>query len=389
MKIAMIGQKGIPALSGGVERHVEEISKRLVAQGHDVTVFCRSTYSESRRASYQGVILKYIKTINNKSAEAIVYSLKASWASLLEDYDLIHYHAIGPASTALIPKLFRRKVIVTVHGLDWQRDKWGRLAKMYLKFGEKASGWFSDKIISVSENLRDYYLTRYKRPHDDVFFIPNGVQPLAAVEPSEIYKYGLEKEDYILFLARLVPEKGAHYLIDSFQKLKTDKKLVIAGGSSFTDEYVNTLKQKAKGNPNIIFTGAVQGRFLQELYSNAYLYVLPSDIEGMPITLLEAMSYARCCLTSNLPENVGILKDCFGYVFKRSDINSLAEKIEFLLQNPELVTKTGKKAYEEVKNNYNWDAIVEKTIAVYKTLNRTNRNQRFIIGTANEPRNNT
>ena len=155
MKIAMIGQKGIPAISGGVERHVEEISKRLVKLGHEVTIYCRSTYSESRLSEYEGIFLKYVKTINHKNAEAIVYATLASTKTLFEDYDLIHYHALGPASVSFIPKVFKKRVVATIHGLDWQRDKWGKIAKAYLKLSEQAAASFPDKIISVSDNIID------------------------------------------------------------------------------------------------------------------------------------------------------------------------------------------------------------------------------------------
>ncbi|HYH05071.1 MAG TPA: glycosyltransferase family 4 protein [Bacillota bacterium] len=368
MKIAMIGQKGIPALTGGVERHVDELSTRLVKQGHQVTVFCRSTYSKDRYLDHEGVRLKYITTLNHKSLEAVVYSFLASVTALFQDYDLIHYHALGPASLSFIPKLLQRKTVVTVHGLDWQRDKWGKAAKLYLKFGETVTGKISDQIISVAEPLCNYFIEKYQRTPDNVGYIPNGVNFYPAREPDEIRKYGLDKENYLLFLARLVPEKGVHYLIEAYRQSVTDKKLVIAGGSSHSDDYVSRLRKMADGNSNIIFIGNVQGKVLQELYSNAYLYVLPSDLEGMPISLLEAMSYSRCCLVSDIPENMQVVKSNYGFSFIQADPDSLKAKIEFLLENPHLVAQTGQRAFEEAKFNYNWDAIVEKTLQLYRSV---------------------
>lgn len=368
MKIAMIGQKGIPAFTGGVERHVDELSTRMVKLGHQVTVFCRSTYSQQRAPEHEGVTLKYIPTVNHKSLEAIIYSLIASTQVLFRDYDLIHYHALGPASLAFIPKLLRHKTIVTVHGLDWQREKWGKAAKLYLKFGETVAGKMADQIISVSEPLRDYFIDKYQRSSANVGYIPNGVSFIPACEPDEIRKYGLDKESYLLFLARLVPEKGVHYLIEAYQRVATDKKLVIAGGSSHSDDYVAKLRAMAADNPNIVFTGNVQGKMLQELYSNAYLYLLPSDLEGMPISLLEAMSYARCCLVSDIPENTQVVKSEYGFAFHKANPESLKAHIDFLLQNPHQVTQTGQLAFNEVKTNYNWDGVVAKTLQLYQAV---------------------
>jgi len=265
MKIAMIGQKGIPAKSGGIEKHVEEMATRLVEQGHEVTVYCRNTYMEDNMKEYKGVTIKTIKTINSKSLDAIVYSLKATVDSLFHDYEIYNYHAIGPASLSFIPKIFGKKVVVTVHGLDWQRKKWGKFGRIYLKFGEFITGHYADKIISVSENLTEYFIKKYNRREENVIFIPNGVRIESEIAPNEIKKFGLNRNEYILFLARLVPEKGAHYLIEAYKKLRTDKKLVIAGGTSFSDDYVEKLNELAENNNNIIFTGNVGGKLLAEL----------------------------------------------------------------------------------------------------------------------------
>lgn len=367
MKIAMIGQKGIPALSGGVERHVEEIASRLVKKGHEVTVYCRSTYGEYEGDKYNGVILKNIDTIENKNLNAIIYAYKATIDALRDNYDIIHYHAIGPGSLCFIPRIKKRKVVVTIHGLDWMRDKWGTFGKAYLKLGERISGKYANKIISVSKNLREYIVEKYNRSNEDVIFIPNGVNITEPMEANEIKKYGLDKDNYILFLARLVPEKGAHYLIEAYKRIKTDKKLVIAGGSSFTDDYVNKLKAKALENKNIVFTGNVSGRLLTELYSNCCFYVLPSDIEGMPITLLEAMSFKKCSLVSSIPENTEVIEnDRYGMTFKKSDVVDLQNKLLYLIENIEYTKEKGEMAYSNIVDRYSWDTIVKSTEEVYK-----------------------
>lgn len=367
MKIAMIGQKGIPATSGGVEKHVEEITTRLVKQGHEVTVYCRSTYMHDISLhEYKGVRLKIIKTINNKNLDAIVYSFKATISALKEGYDVYNYHAIGPASLSFIPKIFGKKVIVTVHGLDWKRQKWGKFAKIYLKFGEWVTGKFANNIISVSENLKDYFIKQYNRKEEDVVFIPNGVNIYPTQEPDLIKDYGLYKDGYILFLSRLVPEKGAHYLIEAYNQIHTNKKLVIAGGTSFTDDYIRKLKKSAKNNKNIIFTGNVNGKLKGELYSNCYLYVLPSDIEGMPLTLLEAMSYKRGCLVSDIAENKSVIKEN-GFIFKKSDVSTLAKKMDILLYSSDLVNRSGKDAFKDISDNYKWENIICSLENVYNT----------------------
>jgi glycosyltransferase involved in cell wall biosynthesis len=361
MKVAMIGQKGIPSRAGGVEIHVEEIAKRMIKDGYQVTVYCRKTYCEERMYIHEGVILKYIPTINTKSLDAIIYTFLATMHALISGVKVFHYHALGPSTLAFIPKLFGKKVICTVHGLDWKREKWGKLAKNYLKFGEYVTAKVPDETIVVGKPLVDYYKDKYNR---DVTYIPNGVD-IPEIREAQIItkKYNLKKDDYILFLARLVPEKGAHYLIEAFKYLKTDKKLVIAGGSSHSNDYVKKLKKMGE-HENIIFTGFITGRELEELYSNAYIYVLPSEIEGLPISLLEAMSYSNCCLVSNIPENDTVLKE-YGYSFKNKNVNDLKKTIEYLLNNNGEVLKIKKISQNYIKKKYNWEYIVKNLKEVY------------------------
>jgi glycosyltransferase involved in cell wall biosynthesis len=359
MKIAMIGQKGIPAASGGVEKHVEEMAIRLVQQGHEVTVYCRNTYITENQKEYRGVKLVTIGTIPSKSLDAIIYTFKATMHSLFKRYDVYHYHALGPASLSFIPKIFRKKVVVTVHGLDWEREKWDKFATCYLKFGEFITGHFADKIVSVSKNLTGYFMDKYKRTKEDVVFIPNGVNIENSLIPSEIKKLGLDQDGYILFLARLVPEKGAHYLIEAFNMLSTDKKLVIAGGTSFSDDYVENLNKLAENNKNIIFTGNVQGELLTELYSNCTLYVLPSDIEGMPLTLLEALSYGKKVLVSDIIENLSVIEDIDNcYSFRKSDVTNLCEKIKSILTDSR--EHNSEEIIKIIEEQYSWKNVVEK-----------------------------
>ena len=261
-----------------------------------------------------------------------------------------------------IPKLFGKKCIATIHGLDHQRAKWGRFAAWYILTGEKCAVRFADDIIVLSENVQQYFKNTYNR---DTVFIPNGVLPAEHREACEITKlYGIAKEEYILFLGRLVPEKGVKYLIQAYKELDTDKKLIIAGGTSDSGEYLEELLKLADGDQRIVFTGFVQGRVLEELYSNAYVYVLPSDLEGMPLSLLEAMSYGNCCLASDIPECASVLGE-FGITFNRGNVNDLREKLQQLCDDTRSVEIFKEQAAEYICSRYNWDDVTNATLQLY------------------------
>lgn len=254
------------------------------------------------------------------------------------------------------------RTVATIHGLDWQRAKWGRFASTYLKFGERTAAKCADEVIVLSRNMQEYFKNMYGR---DTRFIPNGIerkQPAAARDIAS--EYGLHKDDYILFLGRIVPEKGVHYLIEAFRRLDTDKKLVIAGGSSDSAEYYEQIKQMAAKDPRIILTGFVQGRMLQELYSNAYIYVLPSDLEGMPMSLLEAMSYGNCCLTSDIAECTEVVGDK-AVSFAHGSVDALYAALQDLIQHPQKVQEYKDQAADFVTGTYNWDAVVDQALTLY------------------------
>lgn len=370
LKIAMIGHKRIPTREGGVEIVVKELATRMVKRGHRVDAYNRRGSHVSGKEfvnrvgkKYEGINIVTIPTFENKSLNAIVYSFFASIRSLFGRYDIIHYHAEGPCAMLWIPKIFGKRVIATIHGLDWQRSKWGNLASKVLKFGEKMAAKYADQVIVLSANMKEYFEKEYGR---DTIYIANGVNKPENKEAREIkQKWSLEKNEYILFLARIVPEKGAHYLIDAYKNLATDKKLVIAGGSSHSVQYFEELKQRAEDNKNIIFTDFVGGRTLEELYSNAYVFVLPSDIEGMAIGLLEAMSYGNCCLVSDIPENVEVITDK-GVAFKHSNVDSLTIELSKLLEHPEVVEKYQSSSVEYICEKYSWEKAVDETLKVYQ-----------------------
>ena len=372
MKIAMIGHKRIPSREGGVEIVVEELSTRMVQLGNEVTCYNRrgkhvldKNEKIKKLKEYKGIKIKEVLTIDKKGLAAMTSSFFGTFKILFSNAEIVHYHAEGPCAMIPIIKLFsRKKVIATIHGLDWQRAKWKNgFASKYIKFGEKMAVKYADEIIVLSENVKKYFKETYNR---DTNFIPNGVSKPEIKEAKIINeKYGLRKNDYILFLGRIVPEKGIHYLIDAFNKIKTNKKLVIAGGASDTNEYYSELKEKSENNKNIIFTGFIQGQELEELYSNAYIYVLPSDLEGMPLSLLEAMSYGNCCLTSDIEECATVIKDN-GLTFKKSNIEDLKNKLQKLLDKEDIVIKYKTNAQDYILNKYNWDDVVQITLNLYK-----------------------
>lgn len=373
MKIAMIGQKRIPSREGGVEIVVEELSTRMAKLGYDVTVYNRSgkhaldkNQKNKNLKEYKNVKIKRVLTIDKKGLAAMTSSFFGTVKILFSNADIVHYHAEGPcAMIPIIKFLSNKRIIVTIHGLDWQRAKWGGFATKYIKFGEKMAVKYADEIIVLSKNVKKYFKDNYDRSTN---FIPNGVNKPKILKAKEIKdKYNLSKDSYILFLGRIVPEKGIHYLIDAYQKINTNKKLVLAGGASDTDDYYQELKEKSKNNENIIFTGFVQGEELEELYSNAYIYCLPSDLEGMPLSLLEAMSYGNCCLTSDIDECSEVLEDK-GVIFKKTDITDLADKLKKLCNDNNLVRKYKDESQNFILNKYNWDEVTKRTLAIYKKV---------------------
>lgn len=363
----MFGQKRL-SREGGVEIVVKELCTRMVKQGNNVTCLNRSGHHVSGNEfdahhEYDGIVQKSVLTIDKKGLAAVSSSFFAGLKSAFGNYDVVHIHAEGPAFFSWLPKFFGKKVVVTIHGLDWQREKWkSGFGSKFIHEGEKNAVKFADEIIVLSKGVQDYFKNEYNR---DTHFIPNGVNKPEVVEAKQIKKWGLEKDNYLLYLGRIVPEKGEHYLIEAFKQIETDKKLVIAGGISDTAEYGNKLKELAAGDDRIVFTGFVQGRILDELYSNAYIYCLPSDLEGMPLSLLEAMSYGNCCLVSDIEECADVVEDK-AVTFMKSNVDDLKSKLNWLITNENQVNKYKREASYFICEKYNWDKIVKETLKIYK-----------------------
>lgn len=363
----MFGHKRIPGREGGVEVVVEEMATRMTERGHEVTCINRRGHHVSGKEFdsksndiYKGVRIETAATIDKKGLAAMTSSFFAALKAARGDYEVVHIHAEGPAAMCWIPKLSGKKVVVTVHGLDWARAKWGGFATKYIRWGEKQAVKHADEIIVLSNDMREYFKREYDRR---TTLIPNGVNRPEHKDADEISKsWGLTRDSYVLFVGRIVPEKGLKYLIEAWKDIKTDKKLVIVGGSSDTSDYYHELKRMSP--ESVIFTGFQQGEPLVELYSNAYLYVLPSDLEGMPLSLLEAMSYGKCCLVSDIHECTEVVEDN-AVRFEKSNIKELGKKLQELLDSPQKVKDYENGSADFILKKYNWDDIVDKTLSLY------------------------
>ncbi|MDP2918336.1 MAG: glycosyltransferase family 4 protein [bacterium] len=365
MRIAIIGSKGIPCRDGGVERHVEELAVRLTRLGQEVMVYSRKDYTRKTVKNYQGARIVYAPCLPTKNFGAISHTFFSLLHVLFQRADIIHIHSVGPSLLAFIPRIFKRKarVITTFHSRDRFNSKWGRIARFFLTLGEKAIVKFPHSTITVSKNLYGYCLKNY--PKSNLFYIPNGAMLIPKQKTKNIEKWGLAENNYILTVARLIPLKGLHYLIRAFGSLPLNKKLVIVGDYPKENKaYYLNLKKLCKNNSRIFFTGYQHGKTLAELFANCYLYVSASEVEGLSLSLLEAMAAGRCTLVSDIPENKEAIGEA-GYTFRNKSFVDLAQKILFLNNHPELVLKNGALARERIKNLYNWSKIARQTLALY------------------------
>ena len=370
MRIAMIGHKRYGSREGGVEVVVTELARRMATLGHEVTCYDRSgsdvmtgDAAETRERVVDGVRVVPVRTIDKKGLAALSSSFFATKAAIKDRPDVIHYHAEGPCVPLPLAKRAGIRTVATIHGLDWQRAKWGKLASTYIKMGERAAAAKADELIVLSRSAQEYFKQAYGR---EATFIPNGISPKELRPANQIKeRWGLEEGSCVLYLGRLVPEKRPELLIEAFRNLDTNKRLVIAGGGSDTSAYENELRAQAASDSRVLFTGFVTGEPLAELYSNAYAYVLPSDVEGMPMSLLEAMAYGRCCITSDIPECADVLA-ANGATFAKGDAAALKDVLVRVLEDPDFAHATGAAAKAHVEATYNWDAIVEQTLALYR-----------------------
>jgi glycosyltransferase involved in cell wall biosynthesis len=366
MKIVVTGTRGFPGVQGGVESHCEQLYTQLVSKGCDVTVFTRAPYVNLQNDAYKGIKLIHIDCPRNKFLEAIVHTLKCVLKARKLHPDILHIHAIGPSLFAPLARALGMKVVVTSHGPDYERKKWSLSAKLFLRFCEWAGMNSANAIIAIAQNIADDIKRKYGRGGASV--IPNGVKiPVLAGTEDALKRFNLERQRYILSVGRFVPEKGFHDLINAFNNLKLERwKLVIVGDADHEDKYSRDLKAKAGSNGNIVLTGFLTGQPLQEIYSHAGLFVLPSYYEGLPIVLLEAMSYGLPCIASDIPANRNVEMDDDRF-FRAGDINMLSRKIAYFIQRPWEDTDK-RHQVNMIAEKYNWESIADETLKVYKKV---------------------
>ncbi|MFV2095331.1 glycosyltransferase family 4 protein [Micromonospora sp. LOL_014] len=369
LRIAMIGQKGMPATYGGIERHVEELASRLAARGHDVTVYCRPSYGSVPMDRYRGVRLRQVRTVASKHLDAIVHSTTSTLAAMRDRPDIVHYHGLGPGLVAPLPRyLARSKVVLTVHGLDQQRAKWSRLAQTVLGTAHWLSGYVPDARVAVSRGLANHYQTRFG---SSASYIPNGVGIPRQVPARQIGpRFGLTPGRYLLMVGRLVPEKSADLLVRAFRQVDTDLRLAIVGGSSFSDDFVARVRAEAVDDPRVVFTGFAYGDLLAELYSHAAAFVQPSRLEGLPLTLLEAASYGLPVVASDITPHVEVLAaDGPGHrIFRDGDADDLVRALRQLAADPDAERIGAKALRDRVGVEYTWDAATAELEALYLNL---------------------
>lgn len=370
MRIAMIGHKHYGSREGGIEVVVTELARRMVALGHEVTCYDRmgkdvmtGKMAESQMRFIDGVRIVPVATFDVKGIAALSSSYSATRRAIKDRPDVIHYHAEGSCNALPLASRAGIRTVATVHSLDWQRAKWGNVASCIIRRGERLAAKHADELIVLSHSVNAYFDEAF---HREVHVIPNGVNAAELLRANLIEgQWGLTGGSYILYLGRIVPEKRVDLLLNAFKDLSTDKRLVIVGGASDTPGYLSMIERLATRDPRVVMTGFVTGRMLAELYSNAYCYVLPSDVEGMPVSLLEAMAYGRACVTSDIPECVEVLSGT-GVMFSAGDVDALRNALSDLLRDPGCARKLGDAACKRVAESHNWDSIVERTLEVYR-----------------------
>jgi len=368
LRIASIGARGLPSAYSGIERACESLYARLAEKGHQITFYCRPEYAPKGRELYRGVLLEPTRNIATRSLDTLSSVFTASIEAAAQgNFDVVHFHAIAPGIFTLFPKMRRLPIVSTIQGLDWQRAKWKGTASQVIKLGERCIVRDASRMIVVSRDLKDYYFRQYNRLSS---YIPNGVERVNGnmyAEDAVLREFGLQPQQFMLYLARLVPEKRTDDLIRAYGQVKTDKKLVIAGEAGYTDAYVAELRRLASSDPRVIFTGFQKGNAVHTLFHNASTYILPSELEGLPLALLEAMSHGTVPIVSDIPPHRELLSPVPGYdlFFNPHDVEGLILSLNKVLSEPDRYRKLGGKCRRFVEDNYSWEAITAKTEDLY------------------------
>ena len=368
LKIAFIGGRGVAGTYSGIETYYEEVGAHLVQRGHQVVAYCRN-YFTAPTPTYRGITVRRLPSLRTKHLDTLVHTFLSTVDALPRGFDVIHYHALGPTLFAILPRFFGRTTIGSVHGLDWQRAKWGRVARTVLRACEWTSSRCPSATVVVSRTLQQHYTASHGRvPH----CIPNGVTPIVPRPPQRIKQYGLTRDEFLLFAGRLSPEKGVHTLLDALRSLPRRMPLVLAGGDSYSGDYIDALRAAAW--EQVRFLGNVDRETLEELYSNCCAFVLPSAMEGLSVALLEALSAGACIVTTNIPENLEVIGDA-GLTFSPGDADALREHLRALVDDPERRRAYRQRAQAHARTLARWDDVARATEQFYYQL----------LGSAPEP----
>jgi len=363
LAVAFIGGRGVGSAYSGIERYYEEVGSRLAARGHRVLVYCRSHFTPPGH-QFRGIEVRRIPTLRSKHLETFLHTLLSTIDVSFRRVDVVQFHALGSSPFAWIPRIFGKRCVVSVRGLDWRRAKWGWLARTYLRLCERSSVLCPHATVTVSKTLQKHFEERFRRP---VSYIPNGVARHERLPLHVIRRWGLKDRGYLLYAGRLSPEKGLETLIEAHRGVSDRCKLVIAGGDSYSQPYIERLKSMA-GAGDVVFTGFVTGRVLHELYAHALAFVLPSQMEGLSVALLEALSYGLPVVATDIPENRELLDECGGVHFPVGDTEALAAVLRRILDDPQQAAHVGERARERVEIRFAWDRIVLETERLYIDL---------------------
>ena len=368
LQIAFIGGRGVGGVYSGIETYYEEVGSRLATRGHSVTAYCRPHFTPDV-PSFRGIRIRRLPCVRGKHLETISHSFLSTLDTLRQPFDIVHYHAIGSAVLSLLPRLARRVTLLSVHGLDWRRAKWGGFARTFLKFGEWASAHCPTATVVVSRTLQQHYAAAHRL---EPYCIPNAMVPCVPRRIERIARYGLERDGFILFAGRLSPEKGVDVLIEAMRPFQGRVKLVLAGGSSYSDGYIDALRRAA--GEDVLFLGNVDRDTMNELYSNCYAFVLPSAMEGLSISLLEALSFGACILSTNIPENLEVVGSA-ALLFTPGDVAGLRALLQQIIEHPETRREYRQRAAAQAATQPDWDEVTSLTERFYyDLLERRSRN---------------
>lgn len=367
MKIAIMGIRGIPANYGGFETFAEELSTRLVQKGHQVTVYGRSNIIKHNGKFYKGVELAILPTISHKYFDTVAHTFLCVFHALTRKFKVVLICNSANAIFSFIPRLSGTKVAINVDGLEWQRDKWNVMGQLFYRISEFLAIFLPDQLITDSIFIKEYYQKRFKK---NSTYIPYGASTQKVMTTIVLEKFNIKPNRYILYVSRLEPENNAHIVVKAFEQVKTDLKLVVVGDAPYSTKYIQDLK--ATKDPRIIFTGYVFGQGYREFQSHAYLYVQATEVGGTHPALLEGMGFGNCVLANDVPEHREVLRDS-GIFFKTSNLDDLREKMQYLIDHPEVVKQNQAKAVARIEEAYTWNQVSDQYEELFLKMNGQQR----------------